>query len=86
MQRRTALLTALGAALVLAGPAAGDHSAKIAALHDRIAAAQQKESALNSQITAVTAEIRRLEGRVGDVSQRLVFLERDLALHRERLA
>jgi murein DD-endopeptidase MepM/ murein hydrolase activator NlpD len=86
MARRTALLGALGAALLLASPAAGDHSAKIAALHARIAAARQQESALNSQITAVTSEIRSLEGRVGDVSQRLAILERDLALHRERLA
>jgi murein DD-endopeptidase MepM/ murein hydrolase activator NlpD len=86
MSRRTVVLVVLGAALVLAAPAAGDHSAKIAALHARIAAARQKESALNSQITAVTSEIRRLEGRVGDVSQRLVVLERDLELHRERLA
>jgi murein DD-endopeptidase MepM/ murein hydrolase activator NlpD len=86
MARRTALLGALGAALLLASPAAGDHSAKIAALHEQIAAAQAKESALNSQITTVTTEIRTLEGRVGDVSQRLTVLERDLALHRERLA
>jgi murein DD-endopeptidase MepM/ murein hydrolase activator NlpD len=86
MPRRTVVLVAFGAALVLAAPAAGDHSEKIAALHARIAAARQKESALNSQIAAVTSEIRRLEGRVGDVSQRLVVLERDLELHRERLA
>ena len=86
MPRRTVVLVALGAALVLAAPAAGDHSAKIAALHARITAARQKESALNSQIAAVTSEIRGLEGRVGDVSQRLVVLERDLELHRERLA
>ena len=86
MPRRTALLAALGAALMLASPAAGDHSAKIAALHAQIAAARQKESALDSQIADVTSQIRTLEGRVGDVSQQLVMLERDLALHRERLA
>ena len=80
------MLAALGAALMLAAPAAGDHSAKIAALHARIAAARQKESTLDSQIAAVTSQIRTLEGRVGDVSQQLVMLERDLALHRERLA
>jgi murein DD-endopeptidase MepM/ murein hydrolase activator NlpD len=86
MPRRSALLAALGAALLLASPAAGDHSAKIAALHSQIAAAQQKESALDAQIAGVTSEIRTLEGRVGDVSERLGVLERDLALHRERLA
>jgi murein DD-endopeptidase MepM/ murein hydrolase activator NlpD len=86
MARRTALIGVLGAALVLASPAAGDHSAKIAALHARIAAARQKESALSSQIASVTSQIRTLERRVGDVSQRLTLLERDLALHRERLA
>jgi murein DD-endopeptidase MepM/ murein hydrolase activator NlpD len=86
MPRRTALLAALGAALMLASPAAGDHSAKIAALHAQIAAARQKESTLDSQVAAVTSQIRTLEGRVGDVSQQLVMLERDLALHRERLA
>jgi murein DD-endopeptidase MepM/ murein hydrolase activator NlpD len=85
MARRTALLAALGAALLLAAPAAGDNSAKIASIQGRIAAARQKEAALNSQIAGVTAQIRSLEGRVGDVSQRLSILERDLALHRERL-
>jgi murein DD-endopeptidase MepM/ murein hydrolase activator NlpD len=86
MHRRTAFLAALGAALALASPAAGDHSAKIAALHAQVAAARQKESALDSQIATVTSEIRTLEGRVGDVSQRLTVLERDLELHRARLA
>jgi murein DD-endopeptidase MepM/ murein hydrolase activator NlpD len=86
MARRTALLAALGAGLLAATPAAGDNSAKIAALHARIAAARQKESALSSQVSSITAQIRSLEGKVGDVSQRLSLLERDLALHRERLA
>src|SRR5918911_4094649 len=86
MARRTALLAALGAALLVAAPAAGDNSAKIAAIHDRIAAARQKEAALSSQLSSITSQIRSLEGRVGDVSQRLSVLEHDLALHRERLA
>jgi murein DD-endopeptidase MepM/ murein hydrolase activator NlpD len=85
MARRTALLAALGVALLVVTPAAGDNSAKIAALHARVTAARQKEGALSSQITSVTAQIRTLEGKVGDVSQRLTLLERDLALHRERL-
>ena len=86
MARRTVLLGALGAALLFASPAAGDHSAKIAALHEQIAAARQKESALESQIAGVTSQIRTLERRVVDVSQRLSVLERDLALHRQRIA
>ena len=85
MVRRTALLAALAVTLVVATPAAGDNSSKIAALQSRIAAARQRESALNSQIAGVTSQIRKLEGRVGDVSQKLSVLERDLALHQERL-
>jgi murein DD-endopeptidase MepM/ murein hydrolase activator NlpD len=86
MARRTALLAALAAGLLAATPAAGDNSAKIASIHAKVAAARQKEAALSSQVSSITAQIRSLEGRVGDVSQRLSFLERDLALHRERLA
>jgi murein DD-endopeptidase MepM/ murein hydrolase activator NlpD len=86
MARRTALLAALGATLLVAAPAAGDNSVKIAAIQARVAAAREKESALSSQIAGVTSQIRSLEGQVGDVSQRLSILERDLALHRERLS
>jgi murein DD-endopeptidase MepM/ murein hydrolase activator NlpD len=87
MVRRPAMpaLAALAVTLVLAAPASGDNSAKIAALQSRIAAARQHESALNSQIVDVTSQIRKLEGRVGDVAQKLSVLERDLALHQERL-
>ena len=86
MARRTAVIAALGVGLLAAAPAAGDNSAKIAALHSRIEAARQKEAALSSQLSSITSQIRSLEGRVGDVSQRLSVLEHDLALHRERLA
>src|SRR5436853_1739513 len=87
MVRRPAMpaLAALAVTLVLAAPASGDNSAKIAALQSRIAAARQHESALNSQIVDVTSQIRKLEGRVGDVAQKLSVLERDLALHQKRL-
>ena len=78
-------LAALAVTLVLAAPAAGDNSAKIAALQQRIAAAREHETALNSQIADVTSRIRTLEGKVGDVSQKLSVLEQDLALHKERL-
>jgi murein DD-endopeptidase MepM/ murein hydrolase activator NlpD len=85
MVRRPALLAALAVTLVLAAPAAGDNSTKIAALQQRIAAARQHESTLSSQIADVTSRIRTLEGKVGDVSQKLSVLEQDLALHQERL-
>jgi murein DD-endopeptidase MepM/ murein hydrolase activator NlpD len=83
MARRLALVLACG--LVLAAPAAGDNSGKIATLQAKIAAARAHESRLNAEIASVTQEIRSLEGRVGDVSQRLSILERDLELHQRRL-
>ena len=85
MARRPAVLTALAVALVVAAPAAGDNSGKLAHVQARLAAARQREAALSSQIASVTSQIRSLEGKVGDVSQRLSVLERDLALHQERL-
>ena len=83
MARRLAVL--LVAFLVLAAPAAGDNSSKLSALQARIAAARAKEVRLTTEISNVTAEIRALEGKVGDVSQRLSVLEQDLALHQRRL-
>src|SRR5205823_12207852 len=44
-----------------------------------------KEARLTAQISGVTSQIRSLEGKVGDVSQKLSVLERDLALHQRRL-
>ena len=83
MARRLALVLVCG--LVLAAPAAGDNSGKIAALQGKIAAARQHEAELNAEIASVTSQIRSLESRVGDVSQRLSILERDLELHQRRL-
>ncbi len=83
MARRLAVV--LAAVLVFAGPAAGDNSGKISQLHERIAAARAKEASISAQITDITSAIRKLEARVGDVSQRLSVLERDLELHRLRL-
>lgn len=79
--------------LVLASPAAGDDivgqkqsvDARIAGLHERIAATRGQEDALRGQIADVTANIRALEARVGDVSARLETLEQDLALHQARV-
>jgi murein DD-endopeptidase MepM/ murein hydrolase activator NlpD len=83
MARRLAVV--LVAFLVLAAPAAGDNSGKISTLQSRIAAARAREARLTQQIHDVTSEIRELEGRVGDVSQKLSVLEQDLALHQRRL-
>lgn len=79
------LAVVLVAVLVFAAPAAGDNSGKIGDLQARIAAARAKEARLTAQISHVTREIRALEGRVGDVSQKLSILERDLELHQRRL-
>ncbi len=83
MARRLALVLACG--LVLATPAAGDNSGRIASLQSKIAAARAHEARLTADIASVTKEIRSLESRVGDVSQRLSVLERDLELHQQRL-
>ncbi len=71
--------------LVFAAPAAGDNSGKIGALQSRIAAARAKEARLGGEISGLTSQIRKLERRVGDVSQKLSILEQDLALHQRRL-
>jgi len=85
MARRVAPAVLFAGLLLLASPAAGDNSGKIAQLQAKIAAAQRHEAALNAQIAGVTAEIRTLERRVGGVSQRLSLLQRDLELHQRRL-
>ena len=79
------LVVVLFAGLVLAAPASGDNSGKIGQIQARIAAARAKEARLTQQISGVTSQIRTLEGKVGDVSQKLSILEADLALHQRRL-
>jgi murein DD-endopeptidase MepM/ murein hydrolase activator NlpD len=86
MARRLALC--LGLALLLV-PAAGAPPAGAGGssdLQSRISAARSREAALKADIAAVTTKIRQLERREVDVSRRLDVLERDLALHRRRLA
>jgi murein DD-endopeptidase MepM/ murein hydrolase activator NlpD len=83
MARR--LTVVLAACFVVAAPASGDNGGKIATLHARIAAARVKEARLTHDISGLTSNIRALEARVGDVSQRLSILERDLELHKRRL-
>ena len=83
MACRLALIVVAG--LVLAAPAAGDNGGKLGDVQARIAAARAKEARLTGQISDVTKQIRSLEAKVGDVSQKLSVLERDLALHQRRL-
>src|SRR3954470_20808347 len=83
MARRLALVLVCG--LILATPAAGDNSGKIASLQSKIAAARAREARLTADIASVTHQIRSLESKVGDVSQRLSVLEQDLELHQRRL-
>jgi murein DD-endopeptidase MepM/ murein hydrolase activator NlpD len=91
MARRLALgLLVLG--LVFTAPAAGDvyqrkHSIddQIQSLHDKIVGVQAQEGALTTRISALGGRIRTLEGQVGSANDRLVALEQDLALHRQKL-
>ena len=90
--RRKLLVAALLALLVGTPAVAGDVTsrkesvdARLARLHEQIAAAQRREQALTAEIASVSERIQGLQRRVGDVTARLSTLERDLALHREKL-
>jgi murein DD-endopeptidase MepM/ murein hydrolase activator NlpD len=83
MVRRSAIV--LAAFLLLATPAAGDNGGKLEQLQGRIDAARAKEARLTQSIASLTVGIRKLEARVGDVSQKLSVLEQDLELHQRRL-
>jgi murein DD-endopeptidase MepM/ murein hydrolase activator NlpD len=93
MARRLALGLLL-LPLILTAPAAGDDvyqhkqavEDRIQALHDRIAGARAQEGVLTTKISTLNGQIRTLEGRVSSAADRLVALERDLALHRQKLA
>ena len=78
---------------VAAAPASGDVASRKAAVDTRlqrvqakIAWAQQRERTLATQISSVNDEIRGLTSQVDVVSARLGPLERDLELHKEKLA
>jgi murein DD-endopeptidase MepM/ murein hydrolase activator NlpD len=83
MARRFAIL-AVGC-LLLAAPAAGDNGHSLGEVQSKLSATRQKEARLQQQISGLTSDIRELEARVGDVSQKLGLLERDLELHQRRL-
>lgn len=93
MARRLLPLLALVLALVLAGSATADNigkkkhrvDARLAQVEQQLAASKQQESRLSRQVGSLTTSIHRIELQVGGVSQRLSALNRDIALHRERL-
>jgi peptidoglycan DL-endopeptidase CwlO len=92
---RLRLLVPLAALVVAvaATPASGDVASRKAAIDSRlqrvqakIAWAQERERTLATQISSVNDEIRGLASQVGVVSAQLEPLERDLELHKEKLA
>jgi murein DD-endopeptidase MepM/ murein hydrolase activator NlpD len=77
---------------VAAAPASGDVAsrkaavdARLQAVQTKIAWAERRERTLAGQISSVNREIRGLASQVGVVTNRLEPLERDLALHQEKL-
>jgi murein DD-endopeptidase MepM/ murein hydrolase activator NlpD len=88
------LVFVLVAALLVIGPAWGQDRSdrkqsideRIARLRDRIADANRREGVLTTEISAVTTEIRALEDDVDSASTRVAVLERELVVHKNRLA
>jgi murein DD-endopeptidase MepM/ murein hydrolase activator NlpD len=77
---------------IVAAPASGDVvgrkqaiDARLQAVQAKIARAAERERALTADIASVNSQIRGLASRVGVVSVQLAPLERDLALHKEKL-
>jgi murein DD-endopeptidase MepM/ murein hydrolase activator NlpD len=77
---------------IAAAPASGDVASRkqaidtrLQAVQAKIARAEQRERGLAAEIASVNQQIRGLASQVGDVSAQLAPLERDLALHKEKL-
>ena len=92
MHARRALPVVVLLLAVVATPASGDVGgrkqqidARLQAVQAKIARAEQRERELASDLASVNQQIRGLATRVGVVSTRLAPLERDLALHKEKL-
>jgi murein DD-endopeptidase MepM/ murein hydrolase activator NlpD len=90
--RRLVPLAALLLAVV-AAPASGDVAsrkaevdARLQRVQAKIAWAQERERTLATEIASVNSQIRGLATQVGVVSAELEPLERDLELHKEKLA
>ena len=88
------MLLPLALALALAAPAAADDigqkkasvDSQLAAVQQQIGRSKQQEAALSKQISSLSSSIHSLERRVGGVSAQLGALQRDIRLHRSRLA
>lgn len=91
--RRLLLVSAFALTLALATPAAGQDiesekervDQRIAALQGEIAAAQDHEGVLTSQLSAVASELRAAESAVDEAQGSLDQLEAELSSERERL-
>jgi murein DD-endopeptidase MepM/ murein hydrolase activator NlpD len=78
---------------VVAAPASGGdiysrkHSidARLERVQAKIARAERRQRALTAELASVNDQIHGLEHQVGDVTARLETLERDLALHQQKL-
>jgi murein DD-endopeptidase MepM/ murein hydrolase activator NlpD len=92
MVRRLVLV--IGLALVVSAPASGQGTSdrrhaledKIEQLRGKIAEADRKEGVLTTEISEVTGRIRGLQDDVDSASARVVRLERELTVQRNRLA
>ena len=92
MQIRRLLPVVVLLLAIAASPASGDVTSRkqeidsrLQAVQSKIARAEQRERELAADIASVNHEIRNLASQVGDVSAQLAPLERDLALHKEKL-
>ncbi len=92
MHARRALPVVVLLLAVVATPASGDVGgrkqqidARLQAVQAKIARAEQRERELAADLASVNQQIRGLATQVGVVSTRLAPLERDLALHKEKL-
>jgi murein DD-endopeptidase MepM/ murein hydrolase activator NlpD len=90
--RRGSLLVATVLLAVLAAPASGDDysrkqavDARLNRVRAKIAWTEQRRHDLSAQLASVSGRIQALARQVGDVSARLATIERDLALHQEKL-
>lgn len=92
MQIRRLLPVVVLLLAIAASPASGDVTSRkqeidsrLQAVQAKIARAEQRERELTADIASVNHEIRNLASQVGNVSAQLAPLERDLALHKEKL-
>jgi murein DD-endopeptidase MepM/ murein hydrolase activator NlpD len=91
--RRLVPLAAVLLAIAAAPASGGDiysrkHTidARLERVQARIAWAERRQRTLSAELASVNDRIHGLEQQVGDVTARLDPLERDLALHKEKLA